>query len=59
MGDIITTIASVVLIILIIQVLDIPEWLNKHLKQRSTSDELVQRIENLEKRIEKLEQKLP
>ncbi len=59
MWDLVEIVASVVVILWLLELLDLPDWVRKRFRGRVSRNEMSQKIEELESRISELEKKSP
>lgn len=58
MWDMVILLASIVVLMCLIQLLDLPDWISAHLKNGKTRAQLEAKVEALELQIQELERKV-
>lgn len=57
MVDIIKVLGTVIIVLVLLELLNLPEWLGRKIKGDISSKEMMNKIKSLETRIQKLEKK--
>ena len=55
--QLVSFVAGIVAFVLVLELLDLPEWINTYLKKRRPRKEIEEKIYELQKRVEELEEK--
>lgn len=58
MVELLKTIGSVILILVLLELLNLPDWISRKLRGDITNKEMMEKIKSLEDRIQKLEEKV-
>lgn len=58
MFDFIITIGGIIIILIIIELLDLPDWLGRKLRGRMSSKKIEEKIQIIENRVSELEKKI-